>query len=251
MMRNIFLILLTGVLLSPSCMALTMQGAGDRILDTEVVQKAKAEKLRKKKELLTTESILKTSISVAGKHNYTANKTASVMTTSSWWFPSYTTVSVDETTSNSTAGNFSVALEQYHYLSRHFALGYGFSGTLKRLNISAPGPLPNEAYPTHKTKELWITPIYLGTKIRFGITGTNYWYVFGQGGVNVGGFLVQSSDGKLGKFYSFGLGKKHKNLFWEISYARSQDRSAADDYLLDFRYNSTYNQVLLSVGFEL
>lgn len=250
-MKKFILTLLLGVILNSPCMALTMQGAGDRILDTQVVQKAKAKKLRKKNELLTTETILKTSISVSGKHKYTASKMARVTTSTPWGYPSDTTVGVNETTNHSTSGNFSIALEQYHYLNRHFALGYGFSGTLKRLDISAPGPLPNEAYPTHKTKELWITPIYLGTKIRFGITGTDYWYVFGQGGVNVGGFLVQSSDGKLGKFYSFGLGKKHKNLFWEISYARSQDRSAADDYLLDFRYNSTYNQVLLSVGFEL
>lgn len=250
MMKTIFLILLMGIILTPSCMALTMQGAGERILDTQVVQKAKAEKIRKKKELLTTESILKTSISVAGKHNYTTNKMASVMTSPSWWSPSYTTVGIEETNISSTAGNFSVALEQYHYLSRHFALGYGVSGTVKRLNISEPGPLPTEQFPSHKTKELWITPIYLGTKIRFGITGTDYWYVFGQGGTNVGGFLKQSSAGKLGLFYSFGLGKKWKRLFLELAYSQSKDKSnnTRSD---SFSYNSTYTQVLLSVGFEL
>lgn len=249
MMRNIFLILLTGVLLSPSCMALTMQGAGDRILDTEVVQKAKAEKLRKKKELLTTESILKTSISVGGKHNYTANKTASVMTSTSWWSPSYTTVGIDETTSNSTAGNFSIALEQYHYLSRHFALGYGFSGTVKRLKIIEPD-YPGNPYPAENSKDLWILPVYLGTKVRFGIQGGNYWYAFGQGGVNPGALISGWEEGKLGTYYSFGLGKKWKRLFLELAYAQSKDKSK-NNRSGSFRYNSTYNQVLLSVGFEL
>lgn len=242
-MKKLGIIFCTLLILSPAYAATRMQGKGDSLSSSrynskyslnsggsvslpEVVKKEK--KPSKYKGLTHRELLVKISYGLSEKFSYDTSPKD--------------TFTVAQHRTESDSGHWSITLEQYHYLTRHWALGYGLSATNVKLEVTSPSQY---YYNSDYSDSILIFPIYLGTKYRFNIKGSDYWYVYGQFGTNPGIYESEMRGATLKPYYSLGIGKKWKRTFWELSYAHSKGENN------EFAFDSTYKQIMLSVGFGL
>lgn len=219
-----------------------LSGKGDGLLKSKR-SKFMLEGPKKPVTLANRETVLRVGVSLSGKHNYTMEGMAPVPVGGHL---GYEEQLVTQDGDFSVSGNVSVGVEQYHYLNDAFALGYGLESVVRQYSYV----FVEEGYGwrNENNKTMFIAPVYIGGKYRFGIKEADYWYAFLRFGANIGNMLVASS-GQMAPYYAVGLGKKIGSLFFDITYSTTDIKNTAEHR--GFSVQGDYRTLAMGVSVSL
>lgn len=226
-----------------------LSGKGDGLLKSKR-SKFMLEGPKKPVTLANRETVLRVGVSLSGKHNYTMEGMTPVPVGwdgwGDWGHLVYEEQLVTQDGDFGVSGNVSVGVEQYHYLNDTFALGYGLEAVVRQYSyvfVEEGNGWRHENY-----KKMFIAPVYIGGKYRFGIKEADYWYAFLRFGANIGNML-EASSGQMTPYYAVGLGKKIGSLFFDITYSTTDIKNTAEHS--GFSVQGDYRTLAMGVSVSL